>query len=271
MTELEGGHYQVSGESLPLIQNHSGPRAQPTIIPLCGAKARAHRRWQVSIGILAGGSLVSASRFWVPDSISACRPSGSTMAPSSHISTVAHQSTRFAGLPQSLWLHLGQSSTICRLRTPLLWLRFIPLSLCLCQASPYLPLHHGIPDPRFGRWSQLLRLGSPDPPHLPGSSSLRLYYGLHHHLLRHRWSAPWSRQPFLHHGSSLRLHRGLPLWLLQVLHVLSLDPPSVSSTLDSVCHPPPGFPSSARTSSSFVCQPFAGPVTIPSPLLVSSS
>ncbi len=57
-----------------------------------------------------------------------------------------------------------------------------------------------------------LRLGPPDPQCRPGSSALRL--GLLHHLLRRRRSAPWSHQPFLHHGSSLRrLHHGLPSWL----------------------------------------------------------
>ncbi len=202
------------------------------------------------------------------------------LAPSSPPWPSVHQIRR---APSSLQLHLGQSSAICRLGTPLLWLRFVPLSLCLCQAPPYLPLHHGIPYPRFGCWSQLHRLGSPDPPHHPSSSALRLCFGLHHHLLRRRWSAPGVGSPFSimvpPSGSTVGYHYGCglgPAWLLllQVPHVLSLAPPSVSSTLDSVCHPPPGFPSSTRTSSSFVCQPFAGPChhpfSTPCVLLLSS-
>ncbi len=43
----------------------------------------------------------------------------------------------------------------------------------------------------------------PDPPHHPASSALHLHLGLLHHLLRQRWLAPWSYQPFLLHGSSL--------------------------------------------------------------------
>ncbi len=145
--------------------------------------------------------------------------------------------------PLALPGSLGLSSTIRRLGTPLLRLR-------LCQAPPSLRLH-------LSSRSHLFRLGPPDPLHHPGSSALRLCLGL---LLRH-WSAPWSRQPFLHHGSSLcRLHRGLPSWLWPAGSSCSKSlrsPPSIWSalappwTLFAVLHPgvcpppepPPGIPS----------------------------
>ncbi len=132
------------------------------------------------------------------------------MAPSSLISTVARQSTSSAGLPRPSGSTLvsHRPSTASGLHSS-----GCALSLWLCQAPPSLRLHHGLPDPRFGRRSHLLRLGSLDPPHRPGSSALCLCLGLHHHLLDCHRSAPWSRQPFLHHGSSLRLHCGLPSWL----------------------------------------------------------
>ncbi len=117
-------------------------------------------------------------------------------------------------------------------------------------------------------------LRPPDTPRRPGLSALRLRPGLLSHLLCHRKSAPWSRQPFLHHGSSLhRLHRGQSPWLgsgaspifscsgstlapPSVIITLtlssirsSLAPPSVITSLDSVCCPPPGHPATSRTSS----------------------
>ncbi len=144
------------------------------------------------------------------------------MAPSSLLSAVARQSTSSAGIPcpsgsalvclrpsAASGLHSSSYTSSLRLcqAPPSLWLHLGPLSL---------RLHRSLPDPRLrlGRLSHLLRLGPPDPPHCPGSSALRLHLGLHLHLLRHRRSAPWSRQPFLHHISSLRwLHRGPPSWL----------------------------------------------------------
>ncbi|KAI2661428.1 DNA-directed RNA polymerase II subunit RPB1 [Labeo rohita] len=51
-----------------------------------------------------------------------------------------------------------------------------------------------------------------------------LFVILAHRLCRH-WSAPWSRQPFLLHGSSFcRLHRGSPLWLWPESHLAPLTP-----------------------------------------------
>ncbi|KAI2664008.1 Cell surface glycoprotein 1 [Labeo rohita] len=72
------------------------------------------------------------------------------------------------------------------------------------SGSPPLPWS---PEPRappwpFGSSVSPWIFGSPSPPQL-----LRQW-------LRLRRSAPWSRQPFLHHGSSLRrLHRGSSSWL----------------------------------------------------------
>ncbi len=44
--ELEGGDHPVSGEHPAPIANAARPRAQPTITPLCGARAWAHRWWR---------------------------------------------------------------------------------------------------------------------------------------------------------------------------------------------------------------------------------
>ncbi|KAI2655727.1 FMRFamide-related peptides type HF-4 [Labeo rohita] len=82
-----------------------------------------------------------------------------------------------------------------------------PLSLRLRRRPPDLRL-------RLGRQSLGLRLGPPDPRCRPGSSALLLRLRLLRQRLRLSRSAPWSRQPFLHHGSSLRrLHRGSSSWL----------------------------------------------------------
>ncbi len=77
----------------------------------------------------------------------------------------------------------------------------------------------------------------PDPQHPPGSLALRLRLGLLHHLLRHRWSAPWSRRPFLLHGFSLRqLYLGPSSWLWP----------------GSCCAPPAPGPSCLLPGSSFL-------------------
>ncbi len=87
---------------------------------------------------------------------------------------------------------------------------------CLCsfyQAGLNTATRAGTP-PRSPRSEHLLCLGPLDPRCCPGSSALRLRLRLLHHLLRRHWLAPWSRQPLLHHRSSLRrLHRGPQLWL----------------------------------------------------------
>ncbi|KAL0153752.1 hypothetical protein M9458_050943 [Cirrhinus mrigala] len=64
---------------------------------LCGGLAAG---LPVSIGVMAGGSLVFASSLRVLDSASALRPSGSTPALSSLVSTVARQPTSSTGLPR---------------------------------------------------------------------------------------------------------------------------------------------------------------------------
>ncbi|KAI2662718.1 FMRFamide-related peptides type HF-4 [Labeo rohita] len=127
--------------------------------------------------------------------------------------------------PSSFRLHLDRSSSLRHLRTLFLWLRLVtpshrllrtppslrhslhPLSLRLRRRPPDLRLH-------LGRQSLGLRLGPSDPRCRPGSSGLRLRLGLLRQRLRLCQSAPWSHQPFLHHGSSLRrLHRGSSSWL----------------------------------------------------------
>ncbi len=213
-------------------------------------------------------------------------PRGSTMAPSSLLS---------AGLP-----HLSGSALVCRRPSAASGLHSSDCtsSLQLCQASPSLQLHLApqslrlhcvLPDPclRLGRRRHLPCLGPPDPRCRPGSSALRLHLGLLHHLLRRHRSAPWSRQPFLHHGSFLRrLHCGPPSWLwpgsawlllLQVPPVSVLAPRSVWSalahtvsslapsssftTLDSVYRPPPGHPATSWIFSNHLFHPTSTPLS----------
>ncbi len=182
--------------------------------------------------------------------------------------------------PSSLRLCLGLSSTICCLGTPLLRLCLIPPSLWLCQAPPSLQLHLGplslrlhhcgLPDPRLGRRSHLLRLGPLDPQCHPGSSTLRLSLRLRLHLSAAVGQPPGVVSPSstmaspsvgpnvgCHHGCGLG-----PAWLL-LLHlplvsilapfsvyssmvppVSSVAPPSVRATL-VICVPP--------------CLPFSSP------------
>ncbi|XP_058654208.1 uncharacterized protein LOC131553509 [Onychostoma macrolepis] len=81
--------------------------------------------------------------------------------------------------PSSLRLHLGLSSTILRIGTPLLRLRLVPPapsgspSLWLLLSPLSLRLHRGHLDPhlRLSHRRHLLRLGPPDPPWLIGSPS----------------------------------------------------------------------------------------------------
>ncbi|XP_073687784.1 protein NLRC3-like [Garra rufa] len=72
------------------------PLHSPSVLHLCGEFAVG---LPISIGVTAGGSLVSASSLRVPDSASACLPSGFTMAPSSLLSAAARKSTSSIGLP----------------------------------------------------------------------------------------------------------------------------------------------------------------------------
>ncbi|KAI2655748.1 Zinc finger CCCH domain-containing protein 13 [Labeo rohita] len=107
-------------------------------------------------------------------------------------------STSLAALHPSIPLALLGSSF--PLALPWLSVALAPSDLHLC----------------LGRRSHLLCLGPLDPLRHPGSFTLRLRLcsGLLSHLLHRCRSSPWSRQPFLHHGSSLcRLHRGSHSWL----------------------------------------------------------
>ncbi len=188
--------------SLPLP-----PPLHQSLPPLSPGSPSAHPQPTIcAVGlprVVAGGSLVSTSSLWVPDSASARLPNCSTMTPSSLLSAVAHQSTSSAGLP-----HPSGSALVCCQSSSTLGLHSsgYTSSLWLCQAPPSLRLH-------------LCRSASvpsapPEPPHCPGLLALCLRLGVLYHLLRRRQSAPLNRQPFLHHGSSLcRLHHGSPSWL----------------------------------------------------------
>ncbi len=182
-------------------------------------------------------------------------PIGSTMAPSSLLSTVAHLSTGYAGLP-----HPSGSALVCHRPScasglhssgcaSSLRLRQAPPSLLLHLGPLSLRLHRGLLDPRLriGRLSHLLHLGPPDPPCRLGSSALRLRLGLLRHLLRRRWLAPWSSQPFLHHGSSLcRLHRRSWLWPGSHIMAVAWVPPDTACSKPLLSSPwllpPSGLP-----------------------------
>ncbi len=107
----------------------------PSAHHLCGGIAAG---LPVSIGVMAGGSLVSASSLWVPESTLALRPSSSTLEPSSLLSAVARQSTSSAGLPRPS----GSDLVCCRPSTAL-GLHSSCYTSSLCQAPPSLRLHLG--------------------------------------------------------------------------------------------------------------------------------
>ncbi len=145
--------------SLPLP-----PPLHQSLPPLSPGSPSAHPQPTIcAVGsprVVAGGSLVSASSLWVPDSASARLPNCSTMTPSSLLSTMARQSTSSAGLP-----HPSGSALVCCRSSSTLGLHSSSYtsSLWLCQAPPSLRLH-------------LCRSASvpsapPDPPHCPGSLS----------------------------------------------------------------------------------------------------
>ncbi|KAI2653668.1 Zinc metalloprotease ZmpB [Labeo rohita] len=79
------------------IEMELPPLCSPSAHHLCGGLAAG---LPVSIGVMAGGSLVFASSLRVLDSASALRPSGSTPALSSLVSTIARRPTSSTGLPR---------------------------------------------------------------------------------------------------------------------------------------------------------------------------
>ncbi len=178
-----------------------------------------------SVGIESGGSL---------DSASVLRPSGSTMASSSLVSTGARQSSSSIGLP-------CPSSSVSRPPTSTSGLHSSGYALSLRHSGsiglpPQLSLH-------LGRLR--LRLGPPDPQLHPGSLALCHRLWLHYHLFRRRWSTPWSQRPLVHHGSSLRrLLHGSPSWLWPAFLPALRRPlsPSHIHSFILLLSPPPSLP-----------------------------
>ncbi len=228
---------------------------------------------------MAGGSLISASSLWVPDSVSALRPCRSTLAPSSLLSALARQSTSSAGLPRpsgyALVCHRpsaasGLHSSGCA------------SSLRLCQAPPSLRLHLG-----------------PQSLHCSALALWILGVALAHRLSvsasgsTTTCSAAVGRTPGVVSpsstmtspsvGSTVGHHHGCglgPAWLLLLQvpsisslappsiwstlapPVFSLDPSSVITTLDSVGRSPPGHPTTSWTSSCLFVPTFRHPSAV---------
>ncbi len=215
---------------------------------------------------VSGGSLVSASSLWVPDCASTRRPSGSSMAPSSLISTVAHQSTG-----SSLQFCLGLSSTIRRLRTQLLRLHLVPLSVSgssfplatlwsSVSPAPLWPSGSSpaplLPEPSAPPWPS----GYSPPPWLivspslprapPPPASLALVGPLELSARSPPWLLPLSAPPWaainagvwvLPGSSCSLLSLALPSnWSAIAPPVSFMAPLFIVSSLDSVwVHPPP--------------------------------
>ncbi len=168
-----------------------------------------------SIGIESGGSLDSAFSLRGPDSASVLRPSVSTMASSSLISTGACQSTSSTGLPcpscSALVSHLPTSTSGLHSSgyASSLWLHWAhpspQLHLCRSAAAFRSSVYLGREASVSAAALRILRFTL-------GFLALCRSFGLH--LPHRRWSAPWSRRPLLHHGSSLcRLLHEPPSWL----------------------------------------------------------
>ncbi len=170
-----------------------------------------------------------------PPPASACRPSGSTSAPSPPLSPIDPSAPPGSLVPLALPWSAGDlpfSRDSSPLPAPHRCFPPAPLGSFLLSAPPRSSVTLAPPRIsvsslylRLGRQSPWLHPGPPDPRHPPGSLALRLHLGLLHHLLCRCWSAPWSRQPSLHHCSSLLV------------------------PLDYICWPPPGCPSSSCASS----------------------
>ncbi|KAI2659253.1 Cytoplasmic tRNA 2-thiolation protein 2 [Labeo rohita] len=200
-----------------------------------------------SIGVRAGGSLISASSLRVQNSASALRPCGFTTALSALVSIVAHRSTSSTGLPR-----LSGSALVGR--RP-----FITSGLCSYGcASSLRPTGSVDLLPPSGTASILCRSGSAADRRISayasGSSASSSASG----------SASVGRPPGVVSlfstmappsvGSTVGRHDGCGLglaWLLllRVPPEFSLAPPSVVTTLDFVYCPPPGRPSATRASS----------------------
>ncbi|KAI2645401.1 Zinc metalloprotease ZmpB [Labeo rohita] len=247
----------------------AGPLCSPSAHYLCSGLAAG---LPASIGVRAGGSLISASSLRVQNSASALRPCGSTTALSALVSIVAHQSTSSTGLPR-----LSGSALVGR--RP-----FITSGLCSYGcASSLRPTGSVDLLPPSGTAFILCRSGSAADLWISAYASVARASGSALALrnlgvaldLRLSVSASGSsascsasvgRPPGVvspsstmappsigstvgHHGCGL----GLPLLLLlRVPPVSSLAPPTFVAPLDSVdsgfC-PPSGVPSSAEASS----------------------
>ncbi len=158
----------------------------------------------VSSSTMIRGSPVSASNHRDPDSASACRPIGSTIASSSLLS---------AGIPRPSGYALVSRRPA--LTSSGLTSTFRPSgSVGLRPPAP--PWSSVTPAPSrssgFSACASIARpicLGPPHPLRHPGSRALCLQAGLLSHLLRQCQLAPCIRQPFLFYGSSLHwLHHG---------------------------------------------------------------
>ncbi len=226
-------------------------RSLPSVEQICcrPVSLQLHRGWKFPVS-------------QDPDSASARRPSGSTLAPSSLVSTVAHQSTSSTRLPRPSGSTLvgHQPALSSGLHSSDFTSSLVPLAP-LGSSLPLTPLRPSgsPPEPRSPEPSALpwpsgsspspWPCGTPSPPWAPLPPAPQLSV------------TSWCRQPLLHHGSSFRpLHRGLPSWLLSgsyltpapstvctslVSSVSSLAPSTVISTLDSVSRPPAGCLSSS--------------------------
>ncbi len=205
---------------------------------------------------MTGVSLDSASSLLGPDSASARRPIGSTMAPCSLLSAVAHLSTGSAGLPRpsgsALVCHrpscasgLHSSSCASSLRLVRLLHLFCSSSV-LCRsgstAALWIPASASVASAICSAWA--LRI-------LPIALALRLSTSGSSTTC----SAAIGRPPgVVSHSSSMApptvgstVGRCYGCGLGPA--VSSLAPPSFVTSLDFVCRLPPGCPSSSWASS----------------------
>ncbi len=202
---------------------HVSPSAHPQSAPAMRSDP-PHRRDFQSPVLPSRADPVSTSILRALDYTLVLRPIGSALAPSSHVSTVAHYPTSSTGLPRpsSSALVSCRPSAASGLHSSGFISTFHPSGSgrLLPFSSNFILRHTGLPDPclRLSRQSIQLRLGPPDPQFCPGSPSARFHLGLHLQWLSLCQSAPWCCRSLLHHGSShRRLHRGPPSWLVSGL------------------------------------------------------